>query len=286
MRYGVKAALKDAWAMAGLEVDLLEVHLEPEDLPRRLDRVIETFGAIREELGHDLVVHAPEFMMTGAGLSLVDLASPDEAIRSLSVSTLEATLAMAREVGAILLVVHPGGITPNVDELDPGEGLDLLVGELDHLHDHASEAGVMMAVENMPWFYHHKPLDGGDVQRWESTIMVGPDDMDVLAPHVDGMTLDVSHGYLHDPAGGMDAIDGFLDRHLERVLHLHLSDALPPDHEGLQIGEGMVDMERVIRSFHGRQVTAVPEIMGGHRGGGLSFQRALKELRKIESNVA
>lgn len=272
--------------MAELEVDLLEVHLGPEDLPRRGARVVETFNAIRRELGHDLVVHAPEFMMTGAGPSLVDLASPDEAIRSLSVSALEATLAMAKEVGAILLVVHPGGITPTVDELDPGEGLDILVDELDHLHDHSIEAGILMTVENMPWYYHHKPLDGGEAQRWESTIMVGPDDMDVLAPHVDGMTLDVSHAFLHDPSGGMDAIEGFLDRHLDRILHLHLSDALPPDHEGLQIGEGLVDMEKVIRSFRGRQVTAVPEIMGGHRGGGLSFQRALKELRRIESTIA
>jgi sugar phosphate isomerase/epimerase len=83
----------------------------------------------------------------------------------------------------------------------------------------------------------------------------------------------------------MEVIDAFIDRHLERILHLHLSDAKPPDHEGLQVGEGDVDMERVLRAFRGMDITAVPEIMGGHRGGGLSFRRALEELRGIEASI-
>ena len=282
----MKAALRDAGVMAGLDVDLLEVHMEPEDLPRRRRSLVDTFGTLRRELGHDLVVHAPEFMMTGAGPSLVDMASPDGSLRSLSMSTLEATLDLTQEIEGFLLVVHPGGITPQPDGVVRADGLDLLVDGLDHLHDHAADGDILLTVENMPWYYHHKPLEGGEPQRWESTIMVIPDDMDVVAPHVDGMTLDVSHGFLHDPGGGMEVIEGFIDRHRERVLHLHLSDALPPDHEGLQVGEGMVDFEHVLRAFTGREVTAVPEIMGGHRGGGLSFRRALQVLRDMESRIA
>ena len=286
MRFGVKAAVGDARVMAGLDTDLLEVHLEAEDLPRRWDLLVATFGSIREELGHDLVVHAPEFMMTGAGPSLVDLASPEADLRSLSITAVEATMELARELEAMLLVAHPGGISPPVDEGDASEALDALVDALDHLHDRAAEAGTLLTVENMPWFYHHAPLEGGEVQRWESSILVQPDDMDVLAPHVDGMTLDVSHGFLHNPRGGMEAIEGFIDGHIDRILHLHLSDAQPPDNEGLQVGEGSVDFEAVLRAFRGRAVTAVPEIMGGHRGGGISFQRALIELRAIESSIA
>jgi N-acetylneuraminate synthase len=286
MRFGVKAAIGDARVMADLDVDLLEVHLEAEDLPRRRDLLVGTFRSIREELGHDLIVHAPEFMMTGAGPSLVDLASQDSDLRSLSITTMEATIELARELEALLLVTHPGGIAPPADEGDPSGALDGLVDVLDHLHDRTSEAGTLLTLENMPWFYHHSPLEGGEVQRWESSILVEPDDMDVLAPHVDGMTLDVSHGYLHRPGGGMEAIDGFIGRHIDSIRHLHLSDAHPPDHEGLQVGEGMVDFASVLRAFVGRDVTAVPEIMGGHRGGGLSFQRALKELRAMESGIA
>jgi sugar phosphate isomerase/epimerase len=286
MRFGVKAAMGDATVMARLDVDLLEVHLDQEDLPRRRRALMDTFLSVRREMGHDLVVHAPEFMMTGAGPSLVDLASPDDAIRSLSLTTMEATIELATGLEALLIVAHPGGITPCVGESGPRDVLDLLLEGMDHLHDRTQEAGLLLTVENMPWFYHHRPIEGGEAQRWESSILVEPDDMEVLGPHVDGMTLDVSHAFLHGPGGGMEAIEGFIDHHLDRILHLHISDALPPDHEGLQVGEGSVDMEYVLRSFRGRKVTAIPEIMGGHRGGGLSFKRALHELRKIESRIA
>ena len=282
----MKAALNDAQVMANLGVDLLEVHLGLEDLPRHRRRLVDAFQAIRREKGHDLVVHAPEFMMTGSGPSLVDLSSVDDALRSLSVTTMEATIDLSEDLEAGLIVAHPGGILPTVEPGDGSEGLDRLVATLDHLRDRARDAGTLLTVENMPWFYHHKPVGGGETQRWESSLLVHPDDMDVLASHVDGMTLDVSHGYLHSPRGGMEIIDGFIERHIGRILHLHLSDALPPDHEGLQVGEGLVDMERVMRVFRGRDVTAVPEIMGGHRSGGLSFQRALAELRRIEADMS
>jgi len=282
----VKAAFKDARVMADLGVDLLEVHLGLEDLPRHRRMLVETFQAIRRDSGHDLVVHAPEFMMTGAGPSLVDLSSADDALRSLSVTTLEATIDLSEDLEAGLIVAHPGGVMPTVRKGDGSGGLDRLVDTMDHLRGRARDSGTLMTVENMPWYYHHRPMGGGEVQRWESTIMVGPDDMDVLAPHVDGMTLDVSHGYLHSPSGGMEVIDGFIARHGDRILHLHLSDAHPPDHEGLQVGEGLVDMDRIMRAFKGRQVTAIPEIMGGHRGGGLSFRRALEELRRIEADLS
>jgi sugar phosphate isomerase/epimerase len=285
MRFGVKAALKDAHVMAGLEVDLLEVHLDLEDLPRHRQRLVDTFQEVRREHGHDLVVHAPEFMMTGAGPALVDPSSPDEAMMSLTLTTMKATIDLAQELEAMLIVMHPGGIVPDLGSVVPSERLDQLSVVLEDLREMTHDAGALLTVENMPWFYHHKALGGGEPQRWGSSIMVSADDMDLLGPHVDGMTLDVSHGYLHSPRGGMEVIEDFIDRHLDRILHLHLSDALPPDHEGLQIGEGSVDMGMVLRSFKGRDVTAVPEIIGGHMGGGLSFKRALQELRSIESGL-
>jgi len=39
------------------------------------------------------------------------------------------------ELGALLLVVHPGGIVPTVDDQGSGEGMDRLVDSLDHIHD-------------------------------------------------------------------------------------------------------------------------------------------------------
>ncbi len=285
MRYGVKAALTDAWVMAEMDVDLLEVHIGLEDLPRRGESMLSTFRSIRSERGHDLIVHAPEFMMVTGLASLVDPSSPDDALREMSTQMLEAAIRFAGDVGANMVILHPGGIYPSTEDPRARGGIDRLTGSLGELGDLAGDAGVAITLENMPWFYHRKPLDGGQTQRWQSTILVDPEDAGPLMDLVDGLTLDVSHGYLHSPRGGMEVIHRFIDVHGDLIRHLHMSDALPPDHEGLQIGEGKVDFPAILTAFKDRNVTAVPEIMGGHMGGGISFRRALEELRQLEASL-
>jgi sugar phosphate isomerase/epimerase len=286
MRLGVKAALHDAEQMARLDVELLEVHLGRDDLPRRFDALVSTFSGIGTDRGLDMVVHAPEFMGPARAAQLVDLASLDERTRRLSVDLLARTIDLAGSIGAKLIVVHPGGIAPPEHSARTREeGGDRLGASLDPLKDRAHGMGVMLVLENMPWFYNVKPQgpsdEGGAPRRWESTLLVEPERSSALLDCVDGLALDVSHAYLHIPEGGMDAIEGFITLHGDRVLHLHLSDALPPDLEGLQIGEGAVDFPAALRPFASRDITAVPEVIGGHRMGGLGFQRALEELRRV-----
>jgi sugar phosphate isomerase/epimerase len=285
MRLGVKAALADADSMAALEVDFLEVHLGLDDLTRRRDALVATFGRIRRERGLGMVVHAPEFMGTATHPALVDLASPDPSARAMSVGLLERTVELAGAIDAGLIVAHPGGIVPEGDAAKAGAGgVERLGGSLDRLRDAAEASGALLTLENMPWFYYVKSdqTGTGRMERWASTLLVDPEGFDPLAGLVDGLTLD---GFLHTPKGGMEVIEGFLSRHGERVLHLHISDARPPDHEGLQLGEGSVDIRSVLRAVVGRDVTAVPEIIGGHRRGGLGFARALEVIRRILDEV-
>jgi len=292
MRLGVKAALGDASAMAALDVEFLEVHLGIDDLPRRRGPLVATFGRIRRERGLGMVVHAPEFMGPAAHPVLVDLASPDAAVWRLSVGLIERTLDLAQALEASLVVAHPGGIVPPGEARRAGGaggvgggGVGRLRGSLERLHDVAGAAGLALTVENMPWFYNVKAGEGtpgaGASERWVSTLLVEPEGFDPLMDVVDGLTLDVSHGFLHSPEGGMVAIEDFIARHGRRVIHLHLSDAKPPDHEGLQLGEGSVDVRAVVRAFAGRDIGAVPEVIGGHRRGGLGFARALEVLRAM-----
>lgn len=290
MRLGAKAALGDAREMAALDVELLELHLGLEDLPRRTEALVQTFSTVRRERGLDILVHAPEFMGPPSCPELVDLSSPNEGTRGLSVEMLERTIDLAIALSSPLIIAHPGGIAPAKPAAQAHlAALKRLKGSLRPLRDRARDAGIALTLENMPWFYFVKHGEDGTPDgrgiRWASTILVGPDDMDRLKDHADGLTLDVSHGYLHEPKGGMGVIEGFLSRHVSRVRHLHLSDALPPDNEGLQIGEGCVDFASVLRAFKGRDVTAVPEVIGGHRLGGRGFQRALEVLRRLQGEV-
>jgi hypothetical protein len=285
MRFGVKASRTDAHVMAALDVELLEVHMGLDDPTRYRNDLVGTFKDVRRKWGHDLVVHAPEFMrVTGTSL-LVDPSSADRPLRDMSVRLLGSTLHIAGELEAETVVMHPGGILPSKDDPRAGGGISRLEESMSGLRDIAREQGVQITLENMPWFYIKKAQEGGADQCWESTILVWPEDADVLLGFVDGLTLDVSHGYLHTPTGGMEAIEAFVRDHGDHIVHLHLSDALPPHHEGLQIGEGNVDLPWVLTCFKGRDITAVPEILGGHMGGGLSFRRALEELRAIEASL-
>jgi N-acetylneuraminate synthase len=285
MRYGVKAALNDAEEMAALDVELLEVHLLVEDLARRRSALVEAFQSVRSDWGHDIVVHAPEFMPSPGEPILVDLSAEDDTMRQMSLANLEASIEFAQEVEATLIVTHPGGIYPASEDPKAEGGMERLAVSLDRLSDMAHEADLLMTLENMPWYYHRKPVAGGEGERWESTLLVVPDGIEVLGQSFDGFTLDVSHGYLYRPTGGMETIRMFVERYGDRILHMHLSDALPPDHEGLQVGEGSVDFKYVLGAMRDRDVSAVPEIIGGHRGGGIGFRRALEELRSIEKTL-
>ena len=285
MRFGVKASRTDADVMAAMDVDLLEVYMGLDDPTRFREDMVNTFLDVRSDWGHDLVVHAPEFMRVTGTASLVDPSSADDDLRALSNRALGSALDFASEVEATTMVMHPGGILPSSDDPRAEGGMERLKGSLHGIRDKARDLDISVTVENMPWFYIRKALDGGADQLWESTVLVDPGDADPLVRIVDGLTLDVSHGYLHTRSGGMEVIEGFVERHGDRIMHLHLSDALPPDHEGLQIGEGNIDFPWVLAAFKGKDVTAVPEILGGHMGGGLGFRRALEELRTIEASL-
>lgn len=285
MRFGVKAALNDAEEMAALDVELLEVHLLVEDLARRRSSLVETFRGVRSRWGHDIVVHAPEFMPSPGEPILVDLSARDDTVRQMSMANLEASIEFAREVEARLIVTHPGGIYPSKEDPAAVGGMGRLADSMARLSDIAHDAGLRLTLENMPWYYHRTSGHGDQGERWESTLMVVPDGIESLGRSFDGLTLDVSHGYLHSPAGGMEVINSYMERYIDQIHHLHLSDALPPDHEGLQIGEGSVDFRYVLGCMRDRDVTAVPEIIGGHRGGGIGFRRALEELRTIQESL-
>lgn len=281
MRLGVKAALSDAHQMAELDVDFLEVHLRRDDLTRHRDALVRTFVTLHRERDLGMVVHVPEFMVSPEGSILVDIACDDETLRRMSIGVLEATIDFARAIDATLVVVHPGGVLPTSSDARAEGAMGRLLSSLGEVRDAARTCGVLLTLENMPWCYHLKSDDGEGTERWASTLLVGPSDFDAAVGEVDGMTLDVSHGFLHSPEGGMEVVDSMLEHHLDRILHLHLSDALPPDHEGLQIGEGAVDIQSVVSAFEGRDISAVPEIIGGHRQDGLGFRRALEELRRM-----
>ncbi len=265
MKLGIKAHWKDADVMATFGTKLMEVHLEPEDLDRQMDRMVSTFSRLSEEHGIEMVVHNSEYWFDGKKHYLVDLASADYIQRKKAMEYTNKALDLADRLGALYLVTHPGGIFP--DKVDRERPLARLKESLKEIQDDR------ILLENMPWIYI---MRSGEI--WRSNICIEPDDFFAFSGLVGGATLDISHAFLATKEGNNEHVLALKKSLGKMVKHIHASDARPPHHEGLQIGEGFVDFN-VLRDF---KVGIVPEIIDGHKNHGDGFRIALDRLKNLK----
>jgi N-acetylneuraminate synthase len=265
MKLGIKAHWKDAEVMAGYGTKLMEIHLEPEDLDKQMERMVSIFSILSEEHEIEMVVHNTEYWFDGTDYHLVDLASPDDIQRKKAIEYTKKALELADIIGAVYLVTHPGGIFP--DKVEREKPLERLKESLKQIDDKR------MLLENMPWIYI---MRSGEI--WRSNIFIEPEDFFEFSEHLGGATLDICHAFLATKEGHNDHIHAMKNSLGKMIKHVHASDARPPHHEGLQIGEGIVDFE-VLKDF---QVGIVPEIIDGHKNNGEGFGIALDRLRNLK----
>ncbi|UCF08293.1 MAG: sugar phosphate isomerase/epimerase [Thermoplasmata archaeon] len=264
MKLGIKAHWKDADIMAGMGTALMEIHLEPRDLIEHTESVVDTFSRLSKEHGMELVVHNQEYWFDGKEYRLVDLASPDELRRHKAIEFTRKALDLADRIGAMYLVLHPGGIFPH--EVDNKKPLARLKDSLTEIEDKR------ILLENMPWFYI---MRSGEI--WHSNICIRPEDFYALSDLVGGCTLDICHAFLATKEGDNEDVAAMKDRLGDMIRHVHASDARPPHDEGQQIGDGLVDFN----VLKGLKAGIIPEIIGGHKNSGEGFKIALERLRKL-----
>jgi len=258
MRLGVKASVRDIDKMAELDIDFVETFLGPEDLKGDLEKVAQAF----EAPGYPVVIHVPEFY----GKVFVDLASYNERVWKASFEAVGKCIELADLVCAQHMVLHPGGASEK--ELEKAPALRRLRRAIQELsYDR-------FYLENMPWFYFQ-----AREKRVRSHLMVDVTDFEQVIDVISGITVDTCHGYLSDDGGSMDNLLALMDSHPGKEKYYHISDAMPPDDEGLQIGDGEIDFGPVFERLKGKEAWGIPEIMGGHKDGGSAFVEALGILR-------
>ncbi len=267
MRLGVKAAPGDAPVMARLEhASFLETVLTARDVQQDYQATREAFTDLDVH-----VVHVPFRLDNGAEL---DVAHRDAEHREQSLASWAASMRLAHDLEARWLVVHPGGIVSGSIAQD-GEvrarALELTTKALERLADEYGREKILM--ENMPSHYHRadgttdRSLTGQGLVHfygWRGSMA--------------GICLDTAHAML--TPGGMTTLSTFLERAAGEIRHLHLGDAVPPDGEGLPLGAGRIDWHRVREGIaeveeRNGEVSAVPEVHGGHVADGEGFQQAL-----------
>jgi N-acetylneuraminate synthase len=269
--WGVVVRFSDITAHDWGDPDVFEFRVNGADIEADIEE--ELAG---KQFEKRLGVHAPE----QKGHEIVDLSAEDESKRKRAVNVLQDVIDITRKVIAPhfetsydpQIVIHPGGITRDrmVPDKIPAMN-EALERSMDELHD----AGVRLLLENMPplpWIY------GG--QQYHNNFM----DADEIAGYCERtgqrICYDTSHAKLWCNYGGKDLVEHAktLRPYIE---YLHVADAAGVDGEGLQIGDGEIDFDRLAPVFEDFQGPVVTEIWRGHENRGEGFKKAATRLGEL-----
>lgn len=252
------------------EPDIIEFHLSYSDM----ERDPATYLSGSYDLG--FVVHAPELF---AGSKLMDLATPDEALRRYSLEQTQAVIDITRGLKKFFprtkrppIVANIGGFTMD-EPLSPEEKAEryrIFAQSLKEL----DMDGVELTPQTMapfPWHF------GG--QRHQNIFIFPEESAAFCAKHDLRMCVDISHTKLAANHFGFDFAQG-LAQLGPYTAHLHFGDAKGLDGEGLQVGEGEIDFDEIGRVLRNHAPTAsfIPEIWQGHKNMGEGFWIALERL--------
>ncbi|WFU27834.1 N-acetylneuraminate synthase family protein [Bradyrhizobium sp. CB1717] len=252
------------------EPDIIEFHLSYSDMER--DPAAYLSGTY--DLG--FVVHAPELF---AGSKLMDLATPDEALRRYSLEQTQAVIDITRGLKKFFpkttrppIVANIGGFTMD-EPLSPEEKAERYRIFAQSLKELDME-GVELTPQTMapfPWHF------GG--QRHQNIFIFPDESAAFCAKHDLRMCVDISHTKLAANHFGFDFAQG-LAQLGPHTAHLHFGDAKGLDGEGLQVGEGEIDFDEIgqVLRKHAPTASFIPEIWQGHKNMGEGFWTALERL--------
>lgn len=253
--------------------DLFEFHLSYSDME------LDPNHYLKGKYECEFVVHAPELF---EGSHLMDLATPDESYRKISLKETQRVIDITRSLKKFFpktkkpfIVANIGGIS--MDGNLPKEILPSYYERFGESLKSLDLEGVELIPQTMapfPWHF------GG--QRYQN-IFVHIAEIEEWCKKLSlRMCYDVSHTMLTCNHFGYDFYD-FSERIAPFTAHIHMGDAKGLNGEGLQVGEGEIDFNRLGKIFakHAPNAWFIPEIWQGHKNGGEGFWIALEKLEGI-----
>ena len=250
--------------------DLWEFHLSYSDMDIEITRFLN--GTYEQ----DFIVHAPELF---SGSHLMDLASPDKEYRTRSIYETQRVLDITRSLKQYfpnarrpMIVANVGGFSMDgtLHNDDIPDYYQRFADSLEVLN----LSGVELIPQTMapfPWHF------GG--QRFQNMFVHIDEIIDWCARLNLRMCFDISHSRLMCNHFKLDFYD-FAKKIAPITAHLHLGDASGINGEGLQIGSGDIDFEKLGNILRSGCPNApfIPEIWQGHKNSGEGFWIALDQL--------
>ena len=253
--------------------DIFEFHLSYTDLDLNIS------DYIYDNLDCGYVVHAPELFKNSM---LMDLASPDEKYRKKSVLETQKVIDITRELNKFfpktknpMIVANVGGFSMDdkISKDDINNYYLRFKESLDQLDTKSVEI-IPQTMAPFPWHF------GG--QRYQN-MFVEPDEIQFWCEELDlRMCFDISHSRLTCNYLNLNFYE-FAEKVSKYTSHIHLGDAKGFNGEGLQIGDGDIDFEKLANILEKNcpDASFIPEIWQGHKNKGEGFWIALNKLEKI-----
>lgn len=253
--------------------DLFEFHLSYSDMELNISDFINT------ESKSGFVVHAPELFK---GSNLMDLASPDKEYRYKSIEETQKVIEITKELNKFfpkqerpLIVANIGGFS--MDKPIDVKFKDDYYGRFSESLSKLSTDGVELIPQTMapfPWHF------GG--QRYQNLFVLPEEIVEKCVLMNLRICLDVSHSMLTCNHFKIDFYE-FIDKVAPFTAHIHMGDAQGVNGEGLQIGEGDIDFNKLCKILTEKapKATFIPEIWQGHKNNGEGFWVALDRLNGL-----
>ena len=253
--------------------DLIEFHLSYQDM------LLDPAEFLERDYGCGFVVHAPELFENS---ELLDLASPDPDYRKRSIKNMQRVIDLTLKLKKYfpstdtpMIVTNIGGFSmdKNFTNAEVKSGYKIFCQSLDELNIDGVEL-IPQTMAPYPWHF------GG--QRFQN-LFVHPDEIINWCKKLNlRMCFDISHSMLTSNNFGYSFYD-FCEQIAPYTAHLHIGDAKGLNGEGLQIGDGSIEFDKVgkILKSLAPSATFIPEIWQGHKNNGEGFWKALDLLDNV-----
>lgn len=250
--------------------NMFEFHLSYSDMELNIDDYLS--GTY--DLG--FVVHAPELFKDS---HLMDLATPDENYRRISMVETQKVINITRKLKKYFpkelrpqIVANIGGFSMDApfEESDKVSYYEQFFKSLAELDTEGVEI-IPQTMAPFPWHF------GG--QRYQNIFVHVDEIVNYCKEFGIRMCFDVSHTMLTCNHFNLDFYE-FAQKIVPYTAHIHMGDAKGVNGEGLQIGEGEIDFDRLgkILNIGCPEASFIPEIWQGHKNNGEGFWIALEKL--------
>lgn len=157
----------------------------------------------------------------------VNIASLSSKSRASSIEQIKDSINLANEIDASVVVVHPG-LVPFLLKDDPEPIYEIADKSIGELGKYSDDLGVNTTIENMPAF---ESMIYQDMTRLNETL----EKFDM------GLTLDIGHAN----HSGISPNEMYYDS----IKHIHAHDNFGDDDTHLPLGEGNIELNRIIATF-------------------------------------